>query len=122
MLFNNIYHIKFLLVDWQAFDPGEVLNLYESPAGFGLAGLRVGAWGAFTISTVTTIKKYPEKGSFYYPFGLLGSLWILGGPLITIFGLAVLDAWVRESVVCFVLGSIALGGHSSFLVIIYSSI
>lgn len=93
-----------------------MLNLYESPAGFGLAGLRIGAWGAFVISTVTTTKKYPEKSSFYYPFGVLGSLWILGGPLTTVFGIAVLDAWVRESVVCFVLAALAVGGHFAFLV------
>lgn len=93
-----------------------MLNLYESPAGFGLAGLRIGAWGAFVISTVTTIKKHPEKASFYYPFGVLGSLWILGGPLTTVFGIAVLDAWVRESIVCFVLAALAVGGHSAFLV------
>lgn len=90
--------------------------MYESPAGFGLAGLRLGAWGQFVISTINTLKKYPEKGSFYYPFGLLGSLWILGGPIATVFGIAVLDAWVRESMMCAVLGIIMLSGHSAFLV------
>lgn len=81
----------------QAFDPGEVLNLYESPAGFGLAGLRGIAWVAFIISIVKTIKKYPEKGSFYFPFAFFGTLWLLGGPSITFLGIAVLDNWVRES-------------------------
>lgn len=86
----------FMLND-QAFDPGEVLNLYESPAGFGLAGLRCIAWGAFMISVIRTVRKYPEKGSFYFPFGIFGTLWLLGGPAATFSGIALLDPWVRES-------------------------
>lgn len=81
----------------QAFDPGEVLNLYESPAGFGLAGLRCISWCAFMISVIKTIRKYPEKGSFYFPFGFFGTLWLLGGPVATFAGIALLDPWVRES-------------------------
>lgn len=92
-----------------------MLNLYESPAGFGLAGLRVGSWIAFVGSIASTIRKYPEKGAFYYPFGVLGSLWILAGPLLTLVGVGVLDAWVRESVVCGISGWIAFGGHLAFL-------
>lgn len=92
------------------------MNLYESPAGTGLAALRIGAWVAFTISSVNTLKKNPEKASFYFPFALLGSLWIMGGPITTIFGVYVLDAWVRESVICFVRAAIAFCGHASFLV------
>lgn len=92
------------------------MNLYESPAGLGLAALRVIAWGAFLISMFNVIRKYPEKRTFYYPFGLLGSLWILGGPIAIIFGIAILDAWVRESVMCAVLGLLAFTGHASFLV------
>ncbi len=92
--------INFLLVfGMQAFDPGEVINLYESPAGFGLAGLRCVAWGAFMISVVKTIRKYPEKGSFYFPFGFFGTLWLLGGPTATFTGIALLDPWVRESMI-----------------------
>lgn len=68
------------------------------------------------ISTANTIRKYPEKSSFYYPFGLFGSLWILGGPFLTIIGIAILDAWVRESVMCGTLGMMAFGGHAAFLV------
>lgn len=40
------------------------------------AVLRVGAWGAFVVSTVKTMKKNPVKSGFYVPFGVLGSLWI----------------------------------------------
>lgn len=100
----------------QAFDPGEVLNLYESPAGFGLAGLRCVAWAAFMFSVIKTIRKYPEKGSFYFPFGFFGTLWLLGGPITTFSGIALLDPWVRESVMCAVLGALSVAGHSTFLV------
>lgn len=92
------------------------MNLYESPAGFGLSLLRCIAWCAFMISTATTIRKYPEKSSFYYPFGLFGSIFILGGPFLTLVGIGVLDAWVRESVMCGTFALVAFGGHSAFLV------
>lgn len=69
------------------------------------------------VSTATTIRKYPEKSSFYYPFGLFGSLWLLGGPFLTLIGIAILDAWVRESVMCGTFALLAIGGHSAFLVI-----
>lgn len=72
-IFINLYiviYISLFVYQSEAFDPGEVLNLYESPAGFGLVGLRVGSWGAFMFAISATLKKYPEKGSFYYPFGV----------------------------------------------------
>lgn len=47
----------------QVFDPGEVLYLYESPAGYGLIILRIAAWCMFIYSTVFTLKHYPEKVS-----------------------------------------------------------
>lgn len=100
----------------QAFDPGEVLNLYESPAGFGLAALRCIGWAAFMISVIRTIRKYPEKRSFYFPFGFFGSLWLLGGPITTFSGIALLDPWVRESMMCAVGGALSIGGHAMFLV------
>lgn len=100
---------------FQAFDPGEVLNLYESPAGFCLAGLRFVSWITFISSIASTIRKYSEKSSFYIPFAVLGTLWILAGPAITIIGVNVFDAWVRESVICGSLASVAFCGHICFL-------
>lgn len=122
-MFINTYIVSYIvLFVYQAteFDPGEVLNLYESPAGFGLSLLRCIAWCAFMISTATTIRKYPEKSSFYYPFGLFGSMWLLGGPFLTLVGIGVLDAWVRESVMCGTFALMAFGGHAAFLVSIRS--
>lgn len=45
------------------FDPGEVLYLYESPAGYALIILRIVAWCMFVYSTIFTLKHYPEKVS-----------------------------------------------------------
>lgn len=121
-MFINTYIVSYIvLFIYQAteFDPGEVLNLYESPAGFGLSLLRCIAWCAFMISTATTIRKYPEKSSFYYPFGLFGSMWLLGGPFLTLVGIGVLDAWVRESVMCGTFAIMAFGGHAAFLVSVH---
>lgn len=109
---QKVYSINF----FHSFFQGEVLNLYESPAGFGLSLLRCVAWCVFMLSTATTIRKYPEKSSFYYPFGLFGSLWLLGGPFLTLVGIGVLDAWVRESVMCGTFAIMAFGGHAAFLV------
>lgn len=99
----------------EEFDPGEVLNVYESPSAFGAMGLRAGSWIAFLLAISATLRKYPEKSDFYYPFGAFGSFWILGGPVITIIGINVLDAWVRESVMRGVLGAFAFAGHLAFL-------
>lgn len=118
-MFINIYIVVYIILfvyQAEAFDPGEVLNLYESPAGFGLSVLRSISWSAFMVSTATTIKKNPEKGSFYYPFGLLGSCWILGGPFLTLVGVNLLDAWVRESVMFATFFLLSFCGHSIFLV------
>ncbi|EDS31055.1 conserved hypothetical protein [Culex quinquefasciatus] len=73
-VFTNLYvivYISLYIYQSEAFDPGEVLNLYESPAGFGLAGLRCIGWGFFIYSCAATIRKFTEKGPFYYPFTLL---------------------------------------------------
>lgn len=117
-MFINIYivaYITLFVYQAEAFDPGEVLNLYESPAGFGLSVLRSISWAAFMTSTATTIRKNPEKSSFYYPFGLLGSCWILGGPFLTLIGVNLLDAWVRESVMFATFFLLSFCGHSMFL-------
>lgn len=118
-IFINTYIVAYIILfiyQAAAFDPGEVLNLYESPAGFGLSVLRCISWGFFIVSTATTIRKYPEKSSFYYPFGVLGSVWILGGPFLTLIGIGMLDAWVRESVMYLTFALMAYCGHASFLV------
>ncbi|XP_055589282.1 transmembrane protein 145-like [Uranotaenia lowii] len=117
-VFTNIYAIVYVslyIYQLEAFDPGEVLNLYESPAGFGLAGLRCIGWGFFIYSSAATIKKFTEKAPFFYPFSLFGSIWIMSGPILTVVGVNVLDPWVRESVMHGALALVAFCGHSAFL-------
>ncbi|XP_065083092.1 transmembrane protein 145-like [Ochlerotatus camptorhynchus] len=117
-VFTNLYvivYITLFIYQSEAFDPGEVLNLYESPAGFGLAGLRCVSWGFFIYSSAATIRKFSEKGPFYYPFTLLGSMWIMSGPILTVVGVNVLDPWVRESVMFGALAVVAFSGHLAFL-------
>ncbi|XP_052873176.1 transmembrane protein 145-like [Anopheles cruzii] len=117
-IFINLYvvvYVTLYIYQAEAFDPGEVLNLYESPAGFGLAGLRCVAWGFFLYSSAATIRKFAEKVPFYYPFTMLGSLWILSGPVLTLLGVNVLDPWVRESAMHGALGTVAFAGHLAFL-------
>lgn len=91
----NALNIQFCR--FQAFDPGDVLNLYESAAGYSLAGLRCFAWAFFMIACTTTIKKFPEKRYFYFPFGVLGSIWIISGPILIFMIVGLLDPWVRFS-------------------------
>ncbi|RVE54407.1 hypothetical protein evm_000892 [Chilo suppressalis] len=99
------------------FDPGEVLYLYESPAGYGLIVLRVLAWCVFAYSTFFTVKKYPEKNAFYCPFSICGTLWFYAGPLFILTANSYIDKWVRESVVIAVLMFITFSGHIMFLLL-----
>ncbi|KAL7046992.1 hypothetical protein ACKWTF_002762 [Chironomus riparius] len=117
-VFINLYivvYISLYIYQAEAFDPGEVLNLYESSAGYFIAGLRCFSWAFFLIACTTTIKKFPEKRKFYFPFSILGSFWILAGPLLIFMIVGLLDPWVRESVVFAAFAIIAFTGHVTFL-------
>jgi Rhodopsin-like GPCR transmembrane domain len=92
-----------------------VLNLYESAAGYGLAALRCFSWAFFLIACTSTIRKFPEKRAFYFPFGILGSIWILAGPILIFMIVGLLDPWVRESVVYIAFAIVAFAGHAAFL-------
>lgn len=59
----------------QYFDPGKVLYVYESPAGYGLLVLRFLGWMMFVYGTAFTLKHYPEKNGFYLPFFFFSSMW-----------------------------------------------
>ncbi|XP_060534334.1 transmembrane protein 145-like isoform X2 [Cylas formicarius] len=104
------------------FDPGQVLYLYESPAGYSLIMLRIFAWFMFIYSTVFTLKRYPEKSGFYYPFNIFGTIWFVAGPTFIISANTYIDKWVRESIVWAVLLFIAFGGHLMFLILTMPSV
>ncbi|CAH1407389.1 unnamed protein product [Nezara viridula] len=112
-----IMYVTLFIYEKLFFDPGEVLYLYESPAGYGLVILRILAWTLFIYATVFTLKHYPEKSAFYYPFNLIGTMWFVAGPAFILAANTLIDKWVRESVVCAVQHFIALAGHILFLVL-----
>ena len=70
-----IYHGVCDVVNEQFFDPGLVLYIYESPPGYGILGLRVVAWIYFSYACFFTVKHYPEKSKFYYPFYIFYTIW-----------------------------------------------
>ncbi|XP_063887893.1 transmembrane protein 145-like isoform X2 [Scylla paramamosain] len=118
--FMCIYSVTCLclfIYEQQVFDPGEVLYLYESPAGYGLVALRLLAWLMFLYSCFFTVKHYPEKSGFYGPFFGFYSLWFLAGPVVILISNHVIDKWVREKVVNGVDLFITLMGHLFFLLL-----
>ncbi|XP_026739984.1 transmembrane protein 145-like [Trichoplusia ni] len=112
-----VTYIVLFVYQAKAFDPGEVLYLYESPAGYGLIVLRITAWCVFAYSTFFTVKKYPDKNTFYCPFFICGTLWFYAGPLFILTANTYIDKWVRESVVTAVLLFITFCGHIMFLLL-----
>ncbi|XP_060808908.1 transmembrane protein 145 [Amyelois transitella] len=112
-----VTYIVLFIYQAKAFDPGEVLYLYESPAGYGLIVLRVIASCVFAYSTFFTVRKYPEKNMFYCPFFICGTLWFYSGPLFILTANSYIDKWVRESVVTAVLLFITFCGHVMFLLL-----
>ncbi|CAH0699539.1 unnamed protein product [Spodoptera exigua] len=112
-----VTYIVLFIYQAKAFDPGEVLYLYESPAGYGLIVLRILAWCMFAYSTFFTVRKYPEKNIFYCPFFICGTLWFYAGPLFILTANTYIDKWVRESVVTAVLLFISFCGHIMFLLL-----
>ena len=80
------------------FDPGEVLYIYQSIAGYGLVLLRSLGWVMFIYSTFFTLKHYPDKGAFYYPFFIFYTFWFCAGPCIIIISNYIIAEWVREKV------------------------
>ncbi|KAG6459562.1 hypothetical protein O3G_MSEX011452 [Manduca sexta] len=112
-----VTYIVLFIYQAKAFDPGEVLYLYESPPGYGLIVMRVLAWCVFAYSTFFTVRKYIEKTMFYCPFFICGTLWFFAGPLFILTANSYIDKWVRESVVTTVLLFIAFSGHVMFLML-----
>ncbi|CAH1099536.1 unnamed protein product [Psylliodes chrysocephalus] len=122
MCIYAVTYVSIFIYEAKVFDPGEVLYLYESPAGYGLIILRILAWCMFIYSTIFTLKHYPEKGNFYYPFNIFGTLWFIAGPAFILSANNYIDKWVRESVVFAVLLFISFGGHLMFLILTMPSV
>ena len=67
-------------------------------AGYGLIVLGPVGWLMFIYSTFFTLKHYPEKGGFYYPFFCFYTLWFMAGPTIIVISNHIIAQWVREKV------------------------
>ncbi|XP_033109989.1 transmembrane protein 145-like [Anneissia japonica] len=99
------------------FDPGEVLYLYESPAGFALIGLRGFCWFWFIYAIFFTLKHYPEKGSFYYPFFFMYSVWFIALPIMILVATFGMPKWWREKIMNIIELCIAYLGQVIFLIL-----
>ena len=87
-----------ILCPLKTFSPLQVLYRYESLAGYGLMILGPAGWCMFIYSTFFTLKHYPEKGAFYYPFFSYYTIYFIAGPTIIVIANHVIAEWVREKV------------------------
>ncbi|XP_042147604.1 transmembrane protein 145 [Ixodes scapularis] len=118
--FMTIYVVVYSALftyEQQYFDPGEVLYLYESPAGYGIVALRLVGWGWFVYATVFTLLHYPEKTAFYTRLFLLYTIWFLSAPVIILIAAFVVPKWMREKVINIVELMVILFAHIVFLVL-----
>ncbi|XP_064617706.1 transmembrane protein 145-like [Liolophura sinensis] len=116
-IFMTVYVVtSAILLSWE-FDPGLVLYIYESPAGYGLVALRFIGWLWFCYSVFFTLKNYPEKRLFYYPFVIFYSLWFLAGPIVILVSMHAIALWIREKTVVAVENLVAFAGYLFFLVL-----
>jgi hypothetical protein len=72
---NITYLFTVTIIFFQFFDPGLVLYIYASPPGYGILVLRCLAWIYFSYACFFTVKHYPEKSKFYYPFWTFYTIW-----------------------------------------------
>ncbi|KAK2170007.1 hypothetical protein LSH36_5g16011 [Paralvinella palmiformis] len=118
-IFMTLYVICYaVLFIYEAyfFDPGEVLYLYESPAGYGILALRLLGWAWFLYAIFFTLKHFPEKSKFYFPFLAFYTIWFWAGPIVILVAMKAMPLWVREKTVNGVELTVTFIGHLFFLV------
>lgn len=98
------------------FDPGYVLYLYESPAGYAIVVLRLLSWGWFVYAVVFTLYRYPEKLSFYTQLVVIYTTWFVSMPALVLIATFAIPNWIREKSVSFVEELIMAFAHIAFLV------
>ncbi|KAL1441586.1 hypothetical protein MTO96_008549 [Rhipicephalus appendiculatus] len=111
-----VVYTALFIYERQYFDPGEVLYIYESPAGYGIVALRLVGWGWFVYATVFTLLHYPEKTAFYTRLFLLYTVWLLSAPVIILIAAFVVPKWMREKVINVVELMVIFFAHIVFLV------
>ncbi|GFS50582.1 transmembrane protein 145 [Trichonephila inaurata madagascariensis] len=115
-LYVIVYVILFLY-ERKFFDPGKVLYIYESPAGYGIIGLRLVGWAWFVYAVIFTMMHYPEKSNFYTKLFLLYSLWFLSAPVVILISTFIVPKWVREKLLNSVELFISIGAHFVFFIL-----
>ncbi|XP_071806148.1 transmembrane protein 145-like [Asterias amurensis] len=116
MCIYTMLYAALFIYQLAVFDPGEVLYLYESPAGFGLIGIRGVCWLWFIYAIFFTLKHYPEKGLFYVPFFFFYTLWFLSTPIMILIATFVFPKWWREKVMNVIELVIAFTAQLAFLI------
>nr|XP_002124065.2 transmembrane protein 145-like [Ciona intestinalis] len=94
-----VIDVILFLYEYILFDPGLVLYVYESPAGYGLIGLRLAAWVWFSYGIIFTLKHYPEKNKFYYPLYGIYTIWFYAIPIIVLVATFAIPRYMRRKVV-----------------------
>ncbi|XP_012232288.1 transmembrane protein 145-like [Linepithema humile] len=116
------FQMSLFIYQFEGFDPGQVLYIYESPAGYFLIALKLIAWFVFITRCCKTIRKMNTKLHFYASLLSLGSAWFLCHPLTVLTITVFVDNWVRESVAKGSSLWIVFLGHITFLYVTRPSV
>ncbi|RWS23974.1 transmembrane protein 145-like protein, partial [Leptotrombidium deliense] len=119
-IFMSVYVVIYatlFLFEAKFFDPGEVLYIYESPAGYGLIALRILGWIWFLYAIIFTLIRYPTKSAFLTRLFLLYSIWFISGPVVILISTFVVPKYMREKIINAVEILIAIEAHLVFFVL-----
>uniref|UniRef100_A0A0N4ZAY0 GpcrRhopsn4 domain-containing protein n=1 Tax=Parastrongyloides trichosuri TaxID=131310 RepID=A0A0N4ZAY0_PARTI len=111
--------LYFIMLFWslEIFDEGIVYHMLESIPGYMFMSLRVIAWIWLMRCCIITIKKYPNKKTFYLSFVCLSTVWFWSGAVTLLIANFLLNNWVREEVVNIVDCALMTYGYLGFLFI-----
>ena len=102
LIFTTTFTMLMLYcVIWEqgAFDPADVVYLYQSPPGYMLTALYLAAWFYFILNCVRVGVKFAQKRNFYLMLGGFYSLWLVVVPLIILISNTVVQDYSRMKTV-----------------------
>ncbi|KAJ6223065.1 hypothetical protein RDWZM_001610 [Blomia tropicalis] len=114
MVMSTIAYLIIFYHEQYAFDPGEVLYIYESVFGYLLVGLRLLAWSWFSYAIVFTLIHYPQKSAFFAKLFLVYSIWFISAPIVIMVATFVIPKYMREKIINAVELAIAFKAHLIF--------
>ncbi|XP_028967908.1 transmembrane protein 145 [Galendromus occidentalis] len=117
----TVLYVSLLMYEQYVFDPGYVLYLYESPAGYAIIVLRILSWAWFVYAVIFTLYKYPEKLSFYTQLVVIFTTWFVSMPILVLIATFAIPNWFRERSVAFVEELIMAFAHIAFLHMVWPS-